>query len=108
LGLAKADLIDAERRAELARRHPDGLLVSAVSGEGLDGLTERLEAEFARTLERVELLLPYDEGGRLAELHELAGDLDRTDTAEGVRVTARLPAQAAARFARFALTGGRA
>jgi GTP-binding protein HflX len=54
------------------------------------------------------LLLPYEEGRRLAELHELAGDLDRTDTPEGVRITARLPAQAAARFARFTLTGERA
>jgi GTP-binding protein HflX len=106
LVLAKADVIDSERRTELALRHSDAVLVSAISGEGLDDLVTRLETEFARTLEQVELLLPYDEGGRLAELHELAGDLDRTDTAEGVRITARLPAQAAARFARFALTGG--
>jgi GTP-binding protein HflX len=105
LVLAKADLIDADRRAELALRHPDGVLVSALTGEGLDALVQRLDQEFARTLERVELLVPYDEGRRLAELHELAGELDRTDTAEGVRVTARLPAQAAARFARFARNG---
>jgi GTP-binding protein HflX len=108
LVLAKADQIDSDRRSELALRHPDAVLVSALSGEGLDDLSARLEAEFSRTLERVELLLPYDEGGRLAELHELAGDLDRTNTAEGVRVTARLPAQTAARFARFTLTGQRA
>ncbi len=108
LALAKADLIDSDRRAELALRHPDAVLVSALSGEGLEDLIARLQAEFARTLRRVELLVPYGEGGRLAELHELAGDLDRTDTAEGVRVTARLPAQTAARFARFALTGERA
>jgi GTP-binding protein HflX len=107
LVLAKADLIDADRRAELALRHPDGVLVSALTGEGLDALVQRLDQEFARTLERVELLVPYDEGRRLAELHELAGELDRTDTAEGVRVTARLPAQAAARFARFARNGDR-
>jgi GTP-binding protein HflX len=103
LALAKADLIDSDRRAELALRHPDGVVVSALTGEGLDDLVERLHGEFARTLQRVELLLPYEEGGRLAELHELAGELDRTDTAEGVRVTARLPAQVAARFAPFAL-----
>ncbi len=107
LVLAKADLIDSDRRAELALRHPDALLVSAETGEGLEELVARLDQEFARTLQRVELLVPYDEGGRLAELHELAGELDRTDTAEGVRVTARLPAQAAARFARFARNGDR-
>ena len=47
--LGKADLIDDERRAELAHRHPDAVLVSALTGEGLDELTERIEDEFART-----------------------------------------------------------
>ncbi len=104
LVLGKADLIDEDRRRELARRHPDALLVSAVTGEGLDGLRERIEVEFARTLQEVELLLPYDEGARLAELHALAGDLVREDTVEGVRVVARVPPSVAARYARFALS----
>jgi GTP-binding protein HflX len=52
------------------------------------------------------LLVPYEEGGRLAELHELAGDLKREDTPDGVRISVRLPASVAARFSRFALTGG--
>jgi GTP-binding protein HflX len=104
LVLGKADLIDEDRRRELARRHPDALLVSAVTGEGLEALTERIEVEFARALQEIELLLPYDEGGRLAELHALAGDLVREDTAAGVRVVARLPPGVAARYARFALS----
>ena len=57
---------------------------------------------------RFQLLLPYGEGARLAELHELAGDLEREDRGEGVRIRARLPAAAAARFERFALSGDRA
>jgi GTP-binding protein HflX len=105
LVLGKADLIDADRRAQLERRHPDAVLVSAVTGDGLDALADRIEVEFARTLQEVELLLPYEEGGRLAELHALAGDLTREETPEGVRVLARLPASAAARYARFSLTG---
>ena len=43
--------------------------------------------------------MPYRDGGRLAELHELAGDLEREDTPEGVRVSVRLPPNIAARFA---------
>ena len=31
----------------------------------------------------------------------MAGDLDRTDTAEGVRVRGRVPATVAERFSRF-------
>jgi GTPase len=104
LVLAKADRIDPERRAELAHRHPGALLISAVTGEGLPELVARIEAEFARRLSEVELLVPYDAGGVLAELHELAGDLRREDTPDGVRVVVRLPPAVAARYASFTLS----
>ena len=90
LVLAQADKIDDQRRAVLARRHPDAMLVSAHTGEGIPALIERLSTEFERHLAEVELLVPYVEGGRLAELHELAGDLEREDTPDGVRVLVRL------------------
>jgi GTP-binding protein HflX len=79
--------------------------VSGVTGEGLDDLRARIEREFAKTLLPVELLLPFNEGGRLAELHDIAGDLHREDTADGVRVVARVPATVAERFERFAING---
>jgi GTP-binding protein HflX len=105
LALNKADLLDAERRRELGFRHPDGVLVSGTTGEGLDVLGERVQEAFARTLRAVELLVPYDEGRRLAELYELADGLEREETADGVRVTARVPASVAARYERFAVNG---
>jgi GTP-binding protein HflX len=104
LVLAKADRIDDERRAELQRRHRDAVLVSAVTGEGLETLEQRIEEEFARTLQDVELLIPYEAGARLAELHAIAGDLDREETPDGVRVLARLPAPVAARYQAFTLS----
>ena len=91
LVLNKADAVDAERREELRFAHPDGIVVSALTGEGIDELGERIEQAFRETLRSVDLLLPFDEGGRLAELHDLAGELERTDTPEGVRVRARVP-----------------
>ncbi len=107
LVLAQADRIDDDRRVELARRHPDAMLVSAVSGEGIPALIERLETEFARRLSEVDLLVPYQDGGRLAELHEIAGDLEREDTPDGVLVHVRLPAGVAERYAPFAVPNGR-
>jgi GTP-binding protein HflX len=104
LVLAKADRIDDERRTELQRRHPDAVLVSAITGEGIDAVAQRIEEEFARTLQDVELLIPYEAGARLAELHSIAGDLDREETPDGVRVQARLPAPVAARYQEFALS----
>jgi GTP-binding protein HflX len=53
----------------------------------------------------MELLLPYEEGGSLSELHEVAGELEREDTAEGVRIRARVPAAVAQRFERFSENG---
>jgi GTP-binding protein HflX len=105
LVLSKADRIDDDRRSELARRHPDAVLVSAHTAEGIDALVESIEEEFARKLREVELLIPYEEGNRLAELHEISGDLDREETQDGVKVRARLPAPVAARYERFSVNG---
>ncbi len=101
LVLNKSDALDDERRAELGFRHSDGVLVSALTGEGIEELGQRIEEEFERTLRDVELLLPFAEGGRLAELHDVAGDIERTDTANGVLVRARVPVTVAERYARF-------
>jgi GTP-binding protein HflX len=106
LVLNKVDLADEERRRALGFRHPDAVQVSALTGEGLDHLGEAIEERFRSTLRAMELLVPYGEGGSLSELHELAGDVEREDTAEGVRIRARVPAGAAGRFERFSLDGG--
>jgi GTP-binding protein HflX len=105
LALNKIDLVDAERRRALSFRFPEGVQVSGATGEGLDDLREAIEARFLKTLRPMELLVPYREGGTLSELHELAGELEREDTAEGVRIRARVPASAAPRFERFSENG---
>src|SRR5271163_4808208 len=99
----KGDLLDADQRREFLLRRPGAVLVSAQTGEGLDALGERVEGELLHTLRSVELLVPYADGGGLAELHEVAGEVSREDTPEGVRVSALVPARLAGRFARFAV-----
>jgi GTPase len=108
LALNKVDLVDEERRRELSFRFPRAVQISGESGEGLDDLSAAIESRFLATLLPMELLLPYGEGGTLSELHDLAGELERTDTAEGVRIRARVPAAAAPRFERFSTNGGSA
>jgi GTP-binding protein HflX len=105
LALNKVDLLDEERRRELTFRYPRGVQVSAATGEGLEELREAIEAQFLATLQRMELLLPYGDGGSLSALHDVAGEVEREDTAEGVRVKARVPAGVAARFERFSVNG---
>jgi GTPase len=98
LVLNKADLLDEEERREALLRHPDAALVSALSGEGIEDLCARVEAAFVDTLAEVELLVPYSDGARLHELHEVAGDLKRTERADGVLVHARVPVAELHRF----------
>ncbi len=103
LVLNKVDLLDVQAREELRTSDPDAVLVSGETGRGLRELGERFEHELAHTLRQVELLVPYANGGSLAELHELAGEIARQNTPEGVRVRALVPARFAERFARFAV-----
>ncbi|HEY6551093.1 MAG TPA: GTPase HflX, partial [Solirubrobacterales bacterium] len=91
LVLNKADLLSEDDRREVLLRHPDAVLVSALDGAGLDGLREKIEGAFEHTLAEIELLIPYAEGGRLHELHEVAGNLVRTERDDGVLVRARVP-----------------
>ncbi len=98
LALNKADLLDEDTRHEVGIRHPEAVLVSALTGEGLDVLRGRIEGAFEETLADVELLIPYSEGGRLHELHEVAGELERTERGDGVLVHAKVPVAELHRF----------
>jgi GTP-binding protein HflX len=98
LVLNKADLLDEDERGEALLRHPGAVLVSALRGEGLDQLQAAIERAFLDTLAEVELLVPYSAGARLHELHEVAGELRRTEREDGVLVHARVPRAELHRF----------
>jgi GTPase len=98
LVLNKADLLSDDERHEVELAHEGAVLCSAISGDGLDQLREQIEDAFTETLTEVELLIPYSQGGRLHELHEVAGELERTDGPDGVRVHARVPSAELHRF----------
>jgi GTPase len=104
LVLNKADLLGEEERREALLQHPDAVLVSALEGSGIDELRRRIEVAFADTLADVELLIPYSKGASLHELHEIAGELRRTERADGVLVRARIPMAHLHRFVAFQVT----
>jgi GTPase len=102
LVLNKIDRIDPLGRRRLANRFPGALQVSAATGEGLDALRERVHERFSDRYEEVRLLLPYEDGGRLAELYALGAPIEeREDGEEGVLVRARLPQREVRRFAEY-------
>ncbi len=98
----KIDQVDPLGRRRLSNRFPGSLQISAATGEGLPELRERIATLFADRFEDVRLLLPYDEGGKLAELYALGAPIDeREDSEEGVLVRARLPQREVRRFAEY-------
>jgi GTPase len=100
--LNKIDAVDSLRRRRLASRFPDAVLVSALTGDGLDELRARIAAQFAERFDDVRLLLPYEEGRALADLYALGAPIqERMDLPEGVFIRAHLPRRELARFARY-------
>jgi GTP-binding protein HflX len=98
----KIDLVDPLGRRRLGNRFPGAPQVSAHTGEGLDALRSAIAAHFAERFEAVRLLLPYEDGGKLAELYELGAPIDeRVDRPEGVFVRARLGHADLRRFVPF-------
>jgi GTPase len=98
----KIDTVDALRRRRLANLFPEAIQLSALTGEGLDQLRARIAERFADRFEAVHLFLPYEDGGRLAELYELGAPIEeREDREGGVYIRARLPRRELRRFARY-------
>jgi GTP-binding protein HflX len=108
LVLNKIDCIDSLARRRLTNRYPGAVQVSAVTGAGLDELRARIAERFANRFEVVELLVPYDEGAKLAELYALGPPIElREDRPEGVFIRARLPEHDLRRFASFLVAEAR-
>ena len=101
----KLDRVDPKERSRMLVGRRDLVAISAATGEGIEELRDRIAAEFQATLQPLELLVPYSEGSRLAELHELAGDLEREERSDGVLVHAKVPSTLAHRFTEFAVNG---
>ena len=98
----KIDRVDPLGRRRLANRFPGAPQVSAESGEGLEELRAAIADHFAERFEAVRLLLPYEDGGKLAELYRLGAPIDeRVDGEDGVLVRARLPRRELRRFAAY-------
>ena len=82
--------------------------MSALKDAGLDELRARIAERFADRFERVRLLLPYEEGGKLAELYALGAPIEsREDQSDGVLISARLPRRELRRFAPYLVAEAR-
>ena len=100
--LNKIDLVTPEDRQRLHNRLPEALQVSSHTREGLEELEITIAEHFAGRFEPIELLVPHSEGGALSSLYALGAPISqRKDTADGVRIRARLPKAERDRYLRF-------
>lgn len=95
---------DRGRRAAVRLHvlHPDSVICSALSGEGLDDLLGAI-GEALRAYDRtVDLSVPYERGDVIAALHRGGEVLDQHDSGSGLSVRVRLDEAGRRRFAQFA------
>lgn len=96
--LNKADLLEEQERAALREREPEAILVSALTGEGLDRLGEELARAARARLTPVELTIPYDRAGLIASVYSQGREVEQEATEGGTVVRALMPPAAAARL----------
>lgn len=69
----KVDLTEEEtNRAYLEREFPQASFISARTGEGVEGLKEKIAANITKQRYRIKIHLPYSEGKLLSEIQEQA------------------------------------
>lgn len=97
----KADAADPVVIQRLLSREPRAMVVSARTGEGIEELLRRVEAELPRPSVEVEALLPYTEGGLLARVHREGEVLSAEHTPEGTVLRARVLPDLAGELERY-------
>ncbi|RKX75162.1 MAG: GTPase HflX [Spirochaetes bacterium] len=101
LVLNKCDSLTKDEREALSFLHPQGLLVSAHTGEGIQTLLEKLGACLDASRPIVTLHLPPDRWDVRARLHKEATVLDEQYDDEGLTLTVRLSAEERGRLLEF-------
>lgn len=86
----KADRADAMTLMALRANHPDSVVVSARTGQGLAELAEAVEARLPNPEVPVDVLVPYTRGDLMDRIHRTGTIEELEHTAEGTRVRARV------------------
>jgi len=102
----KADRLpqpDVEPYRESSRRN--AVLVSALTGRGIDRLAERIRDRELAEGEVLHLVIPHDQSRLAAQLHDVAAVYEQRATDEGTLFTAWIPPSAIHQFAPYITIG---
>ncbi len=101
--LNKVDQLDTEEKSrvrELAKRSPDQFAISALTGEGCDGVLEEIDRLLAARREIVTISVPESDGASVAWLYEHGDVLERRSEDGRALMRVRLDPADRARFSR--------
>jgi GTPase len=98
----KADAADPIALEGLRLAEPKSVVVSAITGEGIDKLLAELDELLPRRQREVTVTLPYDRGDLVSRAHREGEVLEVRHGADGTELTARVPLGLAAELDPFA------
>lgn len=104
IAINKADVADPLTIAELERKEPDAVVVSARTGAGVDRLLDAIAAALPRPSIEVEALVPWNRGDLVARVHEHGEVIETEHTEAGTRVRARVDAALAGELDAYVVT----
>jgi GTP-binding protein HflX len=97
----KCDLLDKEALESLRLRFGQALLVSALTGNGVDTLLDRIEQTVNATSILKRVVIPFVEGKLVRLAHERCTIISETFTEEGTILQLMVPQALASRFAPY-------
>jgi len=97
----KSDLISESDRLVLHGLAPDAVFVSSRSGEGIEQLKLRIDAALPVPERELVVIVPYDRGDLVAELHERNRVLETEYVDSGTRLRAFVSAETLAKLEPF-------
>jgi GTP-binding protein HflX len=107
IAVNKTDSLSEVALARLRRRFPEAAFLSALEGDGLPELLQRITEELPHPEIEVELLVPYDRGDVVAALHAAGAVMSEEYLDDGTRLRARLRRDQLSRMERYLLPSER-
>lgn len=98
-------LSNPEKAAQTVEAFNNSIAVSALMGDGIPKLLERVNEQLYESLTALQVQLPYSEGSLISTFHEF-GQVDSLEHVRGgVKIRGRLPGRLIARFKPFVYDG---
>lgn len=89
--LSKIDLADKIDLAVLHTRYPDAVNVSAVTGEGIAQLRERITQLLPHPDVKIDVVIPYTRGDLVSKIHQDGEVISEEFLSQGTRIVALVP-----------------